>query len=143
MSFSLFRESKKLFWKIRDSMMKDHSIQRLPVLFVCILLKNLFWRFCKHLSIFDQKWHNLWSLKSLYFKKFKEFFLKKFVERRQIDVRRGMPSFASIPPGGRGLNGQRKRVFTSLFPSESAGSREFMRFPSLSQKSPFVFLTEV
>ena len=41
------------------------------------------------------------------------------------------------------LNGHRKRVFTSLFPSESVGPREYVRIPSLSPNSSYVFLTDV
>ena len=38
------------------------------------------------------------------------------------------------------LNGQLKRAFTSLFPSESGGPRELVHVPSLSPNSPLCFL---
>ena len=45
-----------------------------------------------------------------------------------ISIQRGRP------------NGQRKRVFASLFPSEFGGPRDFVRIPSLNASSPLCFL---
>ena len=76
--------------------MKDLSILRLLVFLFAFSLKSLFLA-VSQTSILDRKWHDLGSLKSVYLKKFLIiFFSQKFAERRQIDARRGMPSFALI-----------------------------------------------
>ena len=59
-------------------------------------LNLYFGGFFKHLPIFDQKWQALGHLNLDISKKFLGFFFPNFAGRHQIDVRRGMPSFASI-----------------------------------------------
>ena len=90
--FPFFRESKKkLFWKIRDSRMKYLLILRILVLFVCILLQiSIFGNFAN--IYFRPKMAWPWVTKIGIFQIVYEKFFQKFAERRQIDVRRGMPA---------------------------------------------------
>ena len=81
----------------RDSSLKNDNSTSSGVFCLHFAFNLCFWRFFKHLSIFDQKWHDLGSLKSAFFQNVFEKIFQNFAERRQIDVRRGMPSFASIP----------------------------------------------
>ena len=103
-----------IFWeyffsKIRDSSLKELLILRHLVLFVCIwLLISIFGDF---LNIYEFSTKNgmTCSLKSAYFEKFLRIFFFKFAEGRQIDERRGMPSFASIPVTPRTLFKKNRR----------------------------------
>ena len=100
--------------------MKDHSILLLVVHFVCILLKiSIFGGFANNYSFSTKKWHDLGSLKSIYFKKKIENIFQNLAERRQIDVRRGMPSFASIPVTPRTLFTKNRGGFGSDPPRRS------------------------
>ena len=90
--------------------MKELTILRHLVFFVSILLSiSIFGDFSNIYPFSTKKWHDLGSLKSAFFKKVSEKILQKFAERRQIDLRRGMPSFALIPVAPRTLFKKNRR----------------------------------
>ena len=91
-----FWGSNRKIWEIRDSHLVERLILHRLALFDCVASKLYILAASKHLPFFDPKWQNITSLKRNFLKTFRTFFFWCFAERRQINVREGTESFASM-----------------------------------------------